>query len=211
MRRESRLDELHVAECRGERFVVAFVDRVGERPVLRAIPDRARGSGSSPPDDDSTTPSLGQEHRHRRRVLHQRAEASDLVAGDFPAPPLGQVADAEHEVVAQWRADHLDEAPTVGAAQPQLQQRPDLLALNAGERERGELEVVGVDEVEAVLADRLVDRDAEQPLGGPVGPADAGAGVDDEHGVGQRLRDGGQGREVARGRHHPGTQCPPRP
>ena len=35
-------------------------------------------------------------------------------------------------------------------------------------------------------ADRLVDRDAEEALGGAVGPPDLGARVDHEDGVGQR-------------------------
>ena len=138
-----------------------------------------------------------QEHGHRRRVLHQRAEPRDLVAGDLPTAAFGQVADTEHEVVAERRRRSSRRV----ASRPQLRtrsssERADLLVLHAREGERGELEVVGVDEVEPVLADRLVDRDPEEPLGGAVGPPDVGAGVDHEHGVGQRLRDGGQGRDA---------------
>ena len=62
-----------------------------------------------------------QQHRHRRRVLHQRTEPRDLVARDFPAAAFGQVAGAEHEVVAERRADHLDQAPAVGAADAELE------------------------------------------------------------------------------------------
>jgi hypothetical protein len=56
-------------------------------------------------------PSLRQQHRDRRRVLHERPEPRDLVAARLPTAALGQVADAEHEIVAERRADHLDELP----------------------------------------------------------------------------------------------------
>ena len=196
-RARARLDDLHVAAARRRaRAWSRSSTSVGERPVLEPFlveAEDAREPARRRLDDAVAR----QEHRDRRRVLHERAEPRDLVAGDLPSPALGQVAHAEHEVVAERRADHLDEAPTVGAADAQLERRADFLGLHARERERRELEVVGVDEVEAVAADRLVDRDAEQPLGGAVGPADLGAGVDDQHRVGQGLRDGGEGRELA--------------
>ena len=109
------LDELHVASRGVEHVVVALVDRVGERPVLQPLLVEAEDSREAARRrlDDAVA---GQQHRDRRRVLHQRTEPRDLVAGDFPAPAFGEVAHAEHEVVAERRADHLDQTPAVGAA-----------------------------------------------------------------------------------------------
>ena len=196
--RRARLDELDGTNRGVEHFVVALVDRVNERPVLEPLLVEPEDSGQAAGGgfDDALA---RQEHGDRSRVLHQRAEPRDLVAGDFPTPALGQVACAENEAVAQRGADHLDESPAVGTADPELEERPDLLGLNAREGEDCQLEVVGMDEVEAVLADCLVDGDAEEALGGAIGPTHLGHRVDHQDGVGERGRDRGEACVLVRG------------
>ena len=153
----------------------------------------------SAPDEDSTTPSLVSSMVTDAAFCMRERNARDLVARDLPPAPLGQVAHAEHEVVAHRRADHLHEPPSVGPAHAQLERRAHVLALDAREREGGELEIVGMDEVEPVHPDRLVHRDPEEALGGAVGPTHVRARVDHQDGVGQGDRDRGQGREVIGG------------
>ena len=106
---------------------------------------------------------------------------------------------------SQRRADHLDELPTRAAAHAQLERGPDLLRLHARERERGELEIVGVDELESACADGLLHRHAEDAFGGAVRPAHLRGLVDHQDRVGERGRDRGQRHRcrVARCVRHP--------
>ena len=66
----------------------------------------------------------------------------------------------------------------VGGAHPQLDGRPHRLALDARERDRGDLLVVGVQEVEPVGPGQARAVDPEQPFRGVVGPDQPGRGVD---------------------------------
>ena len=85
-----------------------------------------------------------------------------------------------------------------GVLQPDLNGRPDLLSLNRDQRECGELEVVGMHEIEARLPHGVVERASEEAFGQGVGPDHASRRVHDDHEVGEvrqqstelRVRDG---------------------
>ena len=64
---------------------------------------------------------------------------------------------------------------------------PTVFALHAAHGERGQLEIVGMDELEAGDAEGCLQGDAEQPLGRPVGPDNSGICVDQDHGVGEMV------------------------
>jgi hypothetical protein len=79
---------------------------------------------------------------------------------------------------------------------PQLEQRADLLRLDARHGEYRALEIVGVDEVEAVGTDGFLHRHVEHPLGGAIGPPNPSLRVDQQRRVGQPGRDGGEQRSI---------------
>ena len=72
-----------------------------------------------------------------------------------------------------------------GVLQPDLNGRADLLSLNRDQRECGELEVIGMHEIEARLSHRVVERASEEPLGQGVGPDHASRRVQDDDEVGE--------------------------
>ena len=170
--------------------MVGVVDEREEWPSLEPfliVAEDARESAGRCRDDAG----VGQQQRDRRRVLHQGSEPCDLVAGDLPPAAFGEVAHAQQQLVVEGRTDHLDEPPSIATADPELERCADLLRLHARDGEHRELQVVGVDEIETVRADGLVDAHREHALGGMVGPPDASLRVDHQHGIGQRHRDGG--------------------
>ena len=190
-RRSCVARRLHIAERVVEHGVITLVDDVEEWPAfepLLIVAEDASQATRRRGDDAGAR----QQDRDRCRVLHERAKPCDLVAGDLPAPALGQVAHAEQELVAEGRADHLDQPPSLPAAHAQLEQRTDLLRLHARDREHRELEIVGVDEVEAVGADGFRDRDAEHPFRRPIRPPHPSLCIDHQHRVGQGVRDGSE-------------------
>jgi hypothetical protein len=79
---------------------------------------------------------------------------------------------------------------------PQLEQRADLLRLDARHGEYRALEIVGVDEVEAVGTDGFLHRHVEHPLGGAIGPPNPSLRIDQQRRVGQPGRDGGEERSI---------------
>ena len=87
-----------------------------------------------------------------RRVLDHRPEPGFLIAGHLEASPFGQVPEAEeHDRPAppgDRCPDHLYQTPTCARLHPDLDQRADLLALDARQRPEHKFQVIGVDEVE---------------------------------------------------------------
>ena len=141
-------------------------------------------------ETDSMRPAGVQQHDDAGGVVHEWPEPPDLVGGHLPAPPFGEVAKAQHESadggpVEEVGADHLDEPPPVGGAHPQLDRRPHRLALDARQGDRGQLLVVGVDEVEGVGPRQSAAVHSEQSLGGVVGPDQPGGGIDHHNRVGE--------------------------
>ena len=65
-----------------------------------------------------------------------------------------------------------------GARTRKLDRCPHGLALDARQRDRGDLLVVGVEEVEPAGPGQARAVDAEQPFGGVVGPNEPGRGID---------------------------------
>ena len=75
-------------------------------------------------ETDSTSP-VGSSSMMMLAALWTRdRNRPDLVVGHFPAPPFGEVADAQHETARpgvwseQVGADHLDELPPLGRSVP---------------------------------------------------------------------------------------------
>ena len=138
--------------------------------------------------------------------MHERPEPSVLVVGDLPPSSVREVANAQHEQVAERRSHDLDESPAVVGAHPQFEGCAHLLVLHTREREHGHLQIVGVDEVESVQPETVGQRDAEQPLRGPVRPQRRGHRVDDQDPVGETGGDRGEGADV-RTRSHEVDAC----
>ena len=90
------------------------------------------------PDTDCDGAVGRHQHDDRARVVHERAEAGLAPAGQLVAPAFGQVAQAQQDDVlagpADGGADHLDQAPSRGRVDPDLDGRADLLVLDGGER-----------------------------------------------------------------------------
>src|ERR1019366_9876853 len=92
-----------------------------------------------------------EKHDDARRIVDEGPEPTDLVVGHFPAPAFGEVADAEHQasddrVGQAVGGDDLDELPTLPGAYSELDRCADGLALDARERDPGQLLVIAVDD-----------------------------------------------------------------
>ena len=153
----------------------ASAGQLGQRPVLDqlgVVPEKAaqgprcrlHQAGGRDQDDDG------------RRVLDHRPQPGLLIAGHLEASTFGEVPEAEeHDRLAppgDGCPDHLYQAPTCARLHPDLDQRADLLALDARQRPEHELQVIGMDEVEPGYADRFLERPGEQAFGSMVAPLD---------------------------------------
>ena len=136
------------------------------------------------------------EHRHRRRVLHQRPEAGLLVASHFEPSPLCQVTQAEEDgliaVPVDRRADHLQKSPSRWGLGSDLYERACFFALHARQGTQDELQVVGVDQLERGQSDRVAERSSEHRFRGVVPPLQPALQVEDEHDIRKVVQEPGQ-------------------
>ena len=88
--------------------------------------------------------------------------------------------------------DQLDQAPSRDRSHPDLQWRPDLLALDGRQRHQDQIEILRVDELQARDSDPVRQRPTHQPLRGRVRPGQATVAVDQQYGVRQPLEGGKQ-------------------
>ncbi len=170
---------------------------VDERPLLEQL-----GVVPQEPGDGARHRQEGaagrEQHDDRAGVVHERAEARLVAPTHLVAAALGQVTYGEQDdaVAAPFHrgADDLDQAKPRRGLDPDLNGCPDVAAVDGGQRTQDEFVVVGVHQVEARLADPVVQRALKHALGRTIAPHDVAGRIDHDDGVGQAqegLNDGG--------------------
>jgi hypothetical protein len=167
---------------------VSVAHELGEGPLFYEL--RIVSQHTAERSGDGVHQSRGRnQHRHRRRVLHEGSKASLFVARDFKPSSICQIPQAEeHRLIAEpvdGRANYLQKPPSRTGLGSNLDERAGFLALHTRQGPQDELDIVRVDELESRQSDRLVERPTEQSLCCVVSPLQSALWVKDDHRIGK--------------------------
>ena len=124
------------------------------------------------------------------RVVHQGPEPFDVIGGQLPAASFGEVPQTPDESVDrrpshEVGADQLDQLPPRRGLHAELDRRADALLAHAQERGDGQLDVLGVQELQSARPHDVRVGEPEEPFCRRIAPDQVALGVGHDDGIGQ--------------------------